>query len=261
MSSNNVNDYFIANIGVLSYFIPRVHASVDEEFLKIQLENFWMNRAGLGKSNVTQPHLYIQRVDFVPYENNPSFNKVFVYHNSAAERDMTNEVIYQTKQIFEAEDKKSPIRCNFFHRGKNSYWLLLPNLNPLTLRQQEYAKNISELQDDITDNMSRLCESNLPVPAEFNLSVLEHKHIETAFRSSLVEIDNEFKERIDKLREQKELTEKALNDAFVPTVEDEEHMEQLAREEEDECQNARNDEEEEAIYNQTRNMWCADNAY
>ena len=261
MSRNNVNNYFIANFGILTYFIPRVHVSVDEAFLKQQLENFWMNRSGLGYLAVSQPHLRIQRVDFVPYENDPSFNKVFVYHDSAAERGMTNEVVYQTKQIFDAEERKAALRCNFFHRGKDSYWLLLPNLNPLTLRQQQYAKTISELHDDIIDNLSRVCESNLQLPAEFDISVLDHKHIETAFRNSLTEIDNDFKARIDQLREQKRIVEETLNAARLPTAEDEEHMEQLAAEEEAECQQARDDDEEEAIYNETRNMWAADNTW
>lgn len=256
MSRNNVDNYFVAKFGVLTYFIPRVHASVDETFLRNQLEQFWMNRSGLGYLAVNQPYLRIKRVDFVPYDNNPSFNKVFVYHDSAAEFGMTNEVVYQTRQIFEAEDTKAPIRCNFFHRGKDSYWLLLPNLNPLTSNQQHYAKTISELQEDIIDNLSRVCDAGLILPREFNLSVLDHKHIETAFRNNLDEIDNDFKARIDELREQKSLVEETLNNAFIPTAEDEEHMEQLAAEEEAECQQARDDDEEEALYNEIRHSYA-----
>ena len=259
MSRNNVNNYFIANFGVLSYFIPRVHVSVDEAFLKEQLEQFWMNRSGLGYLAVTQPQWRVERIDFVPYDNNPSFNKVFVYHESAAQRGMTDEVVYQTRNIFEAEERKAPLRCNFFHRGKDSYWLMLPNLNPLTVKQQKYAQIISELQEDIIDNLSRVCDSGLTLPHEFDASVIDHKHIETAFRKSLTEIDNDFKARIGELREQKRLIEQTLNNAFVPTAEDEAHMEQLAREEEEECNQAREDDEEEAIINETRNMWCADN--
>jgi len=258
MSRNNVNDYFIANFGVLTYFIPRVHVSVDEAFLRQQLENFWMNRSGLGYLAVTQPHWRIQRVDFVPYDNDPSFNKVFVYHDSAAEFGMTNEIVYQTRQIFEAEERKAALRCNFFHRGKDSYWLLLPNLNPLTLKQQQMTKTISELQEDIIDNLSRACEAGLILPSEFDVSVIDHKHVETAFRKSLAEIDNDFKERIEDLLKHKQMVEETLNFNRLPSAEDEEHMEQLAREEEEECQRARDDDEEEAIYNETRNAWASD---
>lgn len=260
MSFNSVSNYSVANSGILTYFIPRVHVSVDEGFLREQLEQFWFrNVCESSGHDVAQNQIHhIVRVDFVPYANDLSFNKVFVYHSPAA-CGMTNEVIYQTAKIFNAEKRKAPLRCNFFHRGKNSYWLLLPNLNPLTMKQKQMAETIAELQDEIVDNLSRLCEGSLPVPTNFDASVLEHKHIETAFCRSLTEIDNDFKTRIGELREQKRLIELTLNKAFVPTAEDEAHMEQLAREEEEECNQAREDDEEEAIINETRNMWCADN--
>jgi hypothetical protein len=259
--SRNLNNYFIANFGVLTYFIPRVHASVDEPFLKQVLENFWMNRSGLGYLAVTQPHWRIKRVDFVPYDNDPSFNKVFVYHDSAAPIGMSNEVVYQTRQIFEAEEKKAAVRCNFFHHGKDSYWLLLPNLNPLTVKQQQMAETIRDLQDDIIANLSIICDAGLSVPFDFKLSVLDHKHIETAFRNSLREIDSDFESRIEELREHKEMLVETLNMNWLPSAEDEECMEMLAREEEEECQQARDDDEEEAIYNETRDMWSSDNTF
>lgn len=264
MSQNNINNYYIANIGVLTYFIPRVHVSVDEAFLKQQLENFWTIRA------VDRPlcFLRITRVEFVPYENNPSFNKVFVYHQSAAEIGRTNEVVYQTRQIFEAEERKAPLRCNFFHHGKNSYWLLLPNLNPLTMNQQTYVQTIRGFVEDIIDNLSRVCNAGLTLPHEFDLSVLDQKHIETAFRKSLTEIDNDFKARIEELREQKRIVEEILNINSIPSAEDEERMEQLAREEEEESLSAAstvamslNDDEEEAINRDTRNMWNPHNTW
>ena len=143
-------DYLPAKEGVLTYYIPRVHNSVTEEFLKETMRTTLNKMNGGCKCNV------VRKVVFQPLPGNRSFKQAFVYHyplggpmynreshynslsvNGAGVWSTSQHYPYNmdlvgrmTKNIFMCEHLGTPVKTHFTHRGRANYWLLLPNWKP-----------------------------------------------------------------------------------------------------------------------------------
>jgi hypothetical protein len=190
--------------GVLTYCIPRVHVSVDEDFVKSVMDQFFTTK--IGKKATTD----ICRVDFQPIEGNTNFKRAFVYHtqflpttgcwmghfNAMATRgaagmwNASSNYPYNmplvcriTKSIFTTEHEKNPIKVNFIHNGRHNFWLILPNLSPITEIQRELTEQIAEYSDALVGELANLAKAGLPVPNDFNEKVLEHSRVQTAWLS------------------------------------------------------------------------------
>jgi hypothetical protein len=191
--------------GVLTYCIPRIHISVDENFVKNLMKGYFDLYAGEGAVRD------VCRIDFQPIEGNTNFKRAFVYHeqymprqslsgwlphfNSLSQRregmwsgvyDYSyNQPLVDriTESIFEREHEKSPIRVPFHHNGRDNFWLLLPNLNPMTENQRELAEEIAEETDDLVGELANIAAARLPVPNEFDHSVLFSSRVQTAWVS------------------------------------------------------------------------------
>ena len=183
---------------VLTYFIPRVHVSVDEEFLMTVLREYFDGTTGNYFDCNT-----ISRVDFAEIEGNENFKQAFVYHTQMTERDeinhfnrmcsirniwrsaeypMTMNIVNRiTQDIFIKERNNSPFRVNFTHKGRKNFWILLPNLNPLTEFQKEMADMLGDIHKEIIDELMLLCEQNVDIPDAFDKSILEYNKVDTAW--------------------------------------------------------------------------------
>jgi len=144
-------DYLPAKEGVLTYYIPRVHNSVTEEFLTETV------RTTLNKMNGGCSCNVVRKVVFQPLPGNHSFKQAFVYHYPLGDGPMYNHEAHyhslavngagvwstsqnypynmdlvgrMTKNIFVCEHLGTPVRLSFTHRGRPNYWLLLPNWKP-----------------------------------------------------------------------------------------------------------------------------------
>jgi hypothetical protein len=185
--------YAPSAIGVVTYHIPRIHVSVDEEFLKKVMCDFFTHNIG-DKTNINT----VVRVDFRPIEGNPNFKSAFIYHaqftpfsgdwtghfhaiaqrgagiwsNSAAYPENMPLVSRITKSIFMGEYSNQPVKVNFTHNGRQNFWMLLPNRNPLTENQRMMTENITEASEQLVEGLMLLADDDLPVPNGFDSSVL-----------------------------------------------------------------------------------------
>jgi hypothetical protein len=235
--------YTPAAWGVITYCIPRVHKSVNEAFLKTTLRDFFDHEANLRfDMNV------VQRVEFVPLKDSTDFKKAFVYHVPLSAEDKHNHnrrissvgtscrwgdsfygtemnmVNRITNDLFTSEVAKRPLKVHFTHNGRRNFWLLLPNLSPLTSSQAQIAEQLTELSGNLIDTLFHIAKCGFPVPTDFDDSVLEDTRIDTAWQPLHVQ-DIAFQEKLNKLRcECQRLTDFAESNGII-TVDDDEAME------------------------------------
>ena len=190
---------------ILTYVIPRVHISLTDDdgiaFMKDRLKKHFRDEIAYNYDFTD-----VTRIDFVPLNGNANFVKAFVYHrqmtaadkqahherrsehrfnaynslNRPAWRNMTL-VSRITETIFASEHHKMTQRVYFVHNGKQSYWMLLPNLNPLTTYQRDITEQMGDLSSELIDNLAILAYAGKPVPSDIDLSILDDTRIETAW--------------------------------------------------------------------------------
>lgn len=203
--------------GVLTYCIPRIHKSVTEDFLKKVLTDFFNIHIGIcfDLNNV-------ERVDFIPIEGNANFKKAFVYHRAMTYEDKDNhlnrlafaknhnywnnyrfittmDIVNRiTTDLFQSEKRHEPIKVYFTDKGQCNYWMLLPNLNPLTTYQVHITEQLSDLSTELISGLANLTSTGLSIPNDFDVSVLDDERVDTAWE--LMETQNEqFQEKMVKL--------------------------------------------------------------
>lgn len=194
--------YTPSSLGVLTYHIPRIHVSVDEDFIKNVLRDYFTRNLG-AESTIAQ----VGRIDFRPIEGNPDFRSAFVYHydfthatgdwtghfyaiaqrgagvwsNSAAYPENMPLASRITKSIFMGEYSNQPVKVHFTHNGRQNFWMLLPNRNPLTENQRVMMENTAESMAQLVEGLLLLADDDLPVPNDFDSSVLFDDKIDTAW--------------------------------------------------------------------------------
>ena len=121
-----------------SFFIPRMHAEYDETRVK----GIFANVMCVGTVN---------RVDFVPIEGEPRFQKAFIHmdqiYNTPANSHMMSEVFDGNRGV-----RMYPA---MFHQ--NEYWVLLKNKSPV----QETKLNIHQVAEN-----ARILQSVVEAQAE-----------------------------------------------------------------------------------------------
>ena len=228
---------------VLTYFIPRVHVSVDEEFLMTTLREYFDGTTGNYFDCNT-----ISRVDFAEIEGNENFKQAFVYHTRMTQRDeidhfkricnrrnlwrsadypITMNIVNRiTQDIFLKERNNNAFKVNFTHNDRKNFWIILPNRNPMTEEQKEIAETLGDIHQDIIDEMMLLCEQNVNVPESFDYSILEYSKIDTAW-DSVEYVTEQMEEKIERYKaEHLKLIEYA-NEKNVLTSLDMDAMEDL----------------------------------
>jgi hypothetical protein len=235
--------------GVLTYCIPRVHVSVTEEFMKSVLCEFFDK-----KTNEKYDCNQVNRVDFVEIEGNDNFKQAFVYHTAMtiqdkinhskrmmkegnewryAENPMLNIVSRITKNIFESEEKRTPLKVEFIHKKRQNYWLLLPNRNPLSLTQLEITEEIAEETEKLLNNLLMILNSNIALPKSFNTKVFENNKIETAWLPYKESLKQLF-EKLHSVKVENEKIDIYIKQKHILTLEDYAIMEQFEKELDDE---------------------------
>lgn len=229
--------------GVLTYCIPRVHVSVTKEFMKNTLREFFDDQSLMGLTMN-----YVQRIEFVPLKGTDDFQKAFVYHYAMTPEDRydtphgvsprwsnrfynptMNLVNRITSDIFASEASKNPMKVHFRHNGRKNFWMLLPNLSPLTPQQVEITERLTEMSGELIDLLYIFARTNTPLPATFDTTVLEDKRVDTAWVSlsetndCLAEKENKLKRELNCLRAYAKLNE-------VPLFTDDEAMEMIENE-------------------------------
>jgi hypothetical protein len=194
--NGELKTYTPSRWGVLTYCIPRVHVSVTEDFMKTTLREFFDDQGVLGL-NMNR----VQRVEFVPLKGTDDFQKAFVYHYAMTPEDRCdtpngvpssrwsnrfykhtmNLVNRITSDIFASEAAKRPTKVHFKHNGRKNFWMLLPNLSPLTPMDVEITERLTEMSGDLIDLLHSFARTNTPLPATFDATVLEDKRIDTAW--------------------------------------------------------------------------------
>lgn len=201
---------------VLTYFIPRVHVSVDEEFMMNVLRDFFDHTTG----NYFECNT-VCRIDFADIEGNENFKQAFVYHTRMTQRDeidhfkrmcnrrnlwrsadypMTMNIVNRiTQDIFMKERNNNAFKVNFTHNDRKNFWIILPNHNPMTEEQKDIAETLGDIHQEIIDEMMLLCEQNVNVPESFDYSILEYSKIDTAW-DSVEYITEQMKEKIERYK-------------------------------------------------------------
>lgn len=183
--------------GTLTYCLPRVHISVSKDFLATKMVSFFSQTF-----NFLAP--LVNRIDFVPINGSEHFVKAFVTHyqdDSYNPRQPMSVISHITEKIFASEFYKKPIRVDFSHNHRHNYWLVLPNLNPLTNYQHDVIEQMQVLSSELINNLDILNTSGIPIPKWFNISVLDDNRICTAW-TPLQEQNQLFNEKVVLLREQ-----------------------------------------------------------
>jgi hypothetical protein len=110
-----------------SFYVPRMASSFTEDSVKSIFQfQFWFG--------------VVKRVDFVPIEGAPKFQKAFVHMETINSCEFTDSVM--TKVFNEAKSVRLDIDAN-------SYWILLANKYPVaetTLNNSQLAENANILQ-------------------------------------------------------------------------------------------------------------------
>lgn len=194
--------YNMSALGVLTYCIPRVHTSVTEDFMKNVLRDFFDDKTAMQLDMNC-----VSEIDFVPIPGCTDFKKAFVYHRYMSEDDHYNHferiqragrrnmwwdrnskmnmVNRITASIFSDSATGSPVKVNFVHNGRRNFWLLLPNLNPLTVKQRDLTEEISDIRCKVISQLSLLADAGLPVPDNFDDSVLDERRVDTAWATDV----------------------------------------------------------------------------
>ena len=194
--NGELKTYTPSKWGVLTYCIPRVHVSVTEDFVKNTLREFFDDQ-GVTGLNMN----YVQRVEFVPLKGTDDFQKAFIYHHAMTpedrcdtpngvpssrwsnrfykpKMDLVNRI---TSDIFTSEATKRPMKVHFRHNGRKNFWMILPNLSPLTPMDVEITERLTEMSCELIDLLHSFARTNTPLPATFDETVLEDKRIDTAW--------------------------------------------------------------------------------
>jgi hypothetical protein len=236
--------YTPAAWGVLTYVIPRVHISLTDDdgvaFMKARLKEHF-------RYVITYNYDFtdVTRIDFVPLDGNANFVKAFVYHRQMTPADkqahherrsenyfniynMRNRPEWSnmslvsriTETIFAKElHHSSPLHVNYFHNGKQSYWMLLPNLSPLTTNQRDITEQMSDLSSELIANLDTLAAAGKPVPSDFDQSVLDDTRIDTAW-TPLNIVQQQFHDKLTKLRNESVHIANYINSLGLATAAD-----------------------------------------
>lgn len=247
--------YQPTQFGILTYFIPRVHSTVSEQFMKETLTAYWASQSGLGFAAMKCNPLKINRISFIPIENNPNFKQAFVYHVPSS-IDSLQDIEFQlvsrfTEDLFKYEEAKCPLKCHLFHNGKSNFWMLLPNRNPLTSEQEELTKFIKEANACFIEDLGYFTLEKGIIPVSISIDSINQPIIETGFTSQTPEsIFQQLKVRLDEIKNAHLNLQKVMDKEGIPTAEDRNHMYELTKEQEKECSAAREDDEEVYILRQ-----------
>lgn len=260
LEHENMNDIFKWNVngelktytpaawGVLTYCIPRVHISVTEAFLKQRLSDFFDN-----ETNLRLDMNVVDRIEFVPLDGNTDFQKAYVYHKQLSAEDKYNHnrrisfvgtscrwnddfygnqlnmVNRITNDLFTSEVAKRPLKVNFIHNGRKNFWLLLPNLSPLTRNQVAITEELTELSGALVSQLYLIAKCGFPVPADFDDSVLDENRVDTAW-TELGAQTAAFQEKLDNLRREYDRISEFAEAEGIPSMDDADAMELLESE-------------------------------
>ena len=239
--NGELKTYTPSKWGVLTYCIPRVHVSVTEEFMKNTLREFFDDQ-GVTWLNMNR----VQRGDFVPLKGTDDSQKAFVYHYAMTSKDHSdtsngvsssrwsnrfykptmNLVNRITSDIFASEAAKRPMQVHFRHNGRKNFWMLLPNLSPLTPMDVEITERLTEMSGDLIDLLHSFARTNTPLPATFDVTVLDDKRIDTAWMP-LNRITEGLSMKECKLRQELTSLRTYAESKDVPLFTDEEAMEMI----------------------------------
>lgn len=122
--------------GLLTYYIPHIHRSITEEFLKNMLHAYWCAYSKLGFFVDKYDCLRIDKIKFITDRNNPKIKKAVVYHcNSSKDNDndndeQSNKLVnnFMSEIIAHKENSTAPLKCYFTQNGERRFWLILPNM-------------------------------------------------------------------------------------------------------------------------------------
>lgn len=206
----------------LTYCLPRVHISVSKDFLARKMEEFFWKTFNFRAPDVN-------RIDLVPINGSEHFVKAFVTHyeyDSYNPRQPMSIISHITEKIFSSEFYKKPMRVEFTHNYRNNYWIILPNLNPLTNYQHELIEQIQTLSSELITNLEILATSGIPIPKWFNISVLDENRISTAW-TPLREQNLLFNDKLDRLHEQNNRIKEYITKHGCMNTDDIEEMEKL----------------------------------
>jgi hypothetical protein len=162
--------------------------------------------------------------------------------------DLVNRI---TSDIFASEAAKRPIKVNFKHNGRKNFWMLLPNLSPLTPQQIETTERLTEMSGELIDVLYSFARDNVPMPMTFDSTVLEDKRVDTAW-ISLNNTHDFFAEKESKLRWELNGLRTYAEHKNVPLLTDDEAMEMIENE---------LDEEDAAIEQMHKDRQQMNNAY
>lgn len=255
--NGTTNEYEPSAQGVVTYCIPRVHVSVTEEFMMTQLGNYFDHYTRLAEFS-SYPTVFdcceVDRIDFVAIDGNPHFKQAFVYHVPLSAQDKKdhlkrltegngkwsrgypatmNLVNRITEDIFKSEQKRDPKMVPIKHNGRENFWLLLPNRNPMTMSQLEMTEKIAEENEKLMTGLALLNEAGIPLPTSFDESVLEYKKIDTAWQSHSASMEQLMDKLVALKTENKKIHDFANHNGGL-TAEDIKAMEEYEMEMEEE---------------------------
>lgn len=180
----------------LRYWIPFVHKSVTEVFMKRVLGDFFYQNTFQG-ANDSLPKTFdcckVYRITFVPIEGKPHLKEAFVTHIPLSSADYNhhqerlsctrwynnyptsmNLVERITDDISKSEMRHNPVKVQYFHNGRQYFWKLLPYRSP-QVKMTEKKKNCVNHRDfndpeEIDDIFSELLKlkSNVMKKREMN---------------------------------------------------------------------------------------------
>lgn len=253
-----VRDYEPSAQGVLTYCIPRVHVSVTEEFMRCTLGDYFDHYTMLPEFSsypTTFDCCEIDRIDFVAIDGNAHFKQAFVYHVPLSAQDkkdhqtrlreamngkwyrgypaMMDIVNRITKDIFASEYKRDALKVKIKHNGRDNFWMLLPNRNPMTMSQLEMTGKIAEENEKLMTGLALLNEAGIPLPTSFDESVLEYKKIDTAWQSHRASMEQLMDKLVALKTENKKIHDFANHNGGL-TAEDIKAMEDYEKEMEEE---------------------------
>jgi hypothetical protein len=112
-------------MSTISFFIPRMLAEYDETRVK----NIFAHNVCIG---------VVKRVDFVPIEGEPRFQKAFVHMEQVYNAPTTSHLM---SEVFDG-NRGVRVYPGMFHQ--NEYWVLLQNKNPV----QETKLNLHQVVEN-----------------------------------------------------------------------------------------------------------------
>jgi len=179
------DNYVPSTMGVISFYIPRLHISVTEEEL-MDMTRYQLSGV-IAKSDINlaadvRKHLgskqAFDRIDFKPIYGNDHFKSGFVYMTPVSQfkelshgnqdwlkKSQIQRIAYDVNRyLFECEAKKEPVKIEFIHKNKKGFWMLLPNRNPLTGEQKDIADSIGTLTESAMDMLYDFTMNNIRIP-------------------------------------------------------------------------------------------------